>query len=171
MFTSCSGECAICVCGGLCLAGHGDDDFSPASKEQIIERLRNGSYSNYHGLMIDYLQTHYGYYFDPKDIGTVKGTENRPDIPEPPTDEEVVEMMTVVFDETGVHIQKATPEYVDRMIFEANPPKVPCLICGEDVFLTYEERDSNAKVCDRCKAAVMKMRKRMEADPCEMIMD
>ena len=63
-----------------------------------------------------------------------------------------------------------TREYVDRMIFEANPAKVPCLICGEDVSLTYEERDSNAKVCDQCKMAVMHVRRRIE-NPCEMIMD
>lgn len=171
MFANCSGECAVCACAGFCLAGNGDDDFCPATKEQIIERLRAGLYSNYHGLMVDYLRTQYGYFFDPKDIGTLKGTENRPAIPEPPTDEEVSKMMAEVFGGTEAdESQMATPEYVDRMVFEANPPKLPCLICGEDVPLKFEERDCNAKVCDRCKAAVMKVRQGIE-EPYKMIMD
>ena len=45
-FTDCSGECCVCACGGGCLAGHGDDDFSPATNEQILERLKNGNYPN-----------------------------------------------------------------------------------------------------------------------------
>ena len=36
--SDCSGECFACACVSLCLAGHGDDDFSQASKEQILER-------------------------------------------------------------------------------------------------------------------------------------
>ena len=36
------GSCWICSCGdGGCLAGIGDDDFMPATKEQIINRLNN----------------------------------------------------------------------------------------------------------------------------------
>ena len=41
--------------GGGCLAGHGDDDFSPATNEQILERLKNGNYPNYKQTMIDEL--------------------------------------------------------------------------------------------------------------------
>lgn len=52
MFTDCSGECCICSCGDFCLAGHGDDDFRPASTEQIIERLQKGKYPNYLDIMI-----------------------------------------------------------------------------------------------------------------------
>ena len=54
-FTDCSGECCVCACGSLCLAGHGDDDFSPATTEQILERLKNGNYPNYRKMMIDEL--------------------------------------------------------------------------------------------------------------------
>ena len=68
------------------------------------------------------------------------------------------------------YIQAATTEYVERMIFEATHPKVPCLICGEDVPLTSEERDRNTKVCDKCKAAIMQVRRGME-NPHGMIMD
>ena len=56
MFSDCSGECCICACGGGgCLAGHGDDDFTPASKEQIIERLSKGEYKEYTLIMVEYL--------------------------------------------------------------------------------------------------------------------
>lgn len=61
MFSSCSGECCVCACGGCCLAGHGDDDFSPASKEKIIENLDNNKYQYHRKYMIDYLLEHYNY--------------------------------------------------------------------------------------------------------------
>lgn len=56
MFSDCSGECCVCACGDFCLAGHGDDDFSPASTEQVRERLDNGRYPNYIDYMIGYLR-------------------------------------------------------------------------------------------------------------------
>ena len=52
MFSDCSGECCVCAYGEACLAGHGDDDFRPASSQQIIERLNNGTYPNYRQKMI-----------------------------------------------------------------------------------------------------------------------
>lgn len=55
-FTDCSGECCVCACGDFCLAGHGDDDFYPASTEQVIERLKNGKYQNYADYMIGWLR-------------------------------------------------------------------------------------------------------------------
>ena len=67
-------------------------------------------------------------------------------------------------------VEMATPEYVDRMVFEALSPKLPCLICGEDVPLTFEERDCTAKVCDSCKVAVMIVRQGIE-DSDKMILD
>ena len=46
---------------------------------------------------------------------------------------------------------------------------IQCLICGEGVELTENEqmcinygRSIHSKVCDKCKAAVMKIRKEME---------
>ena len=56
MFSDCAGECCICRCGDFCLAGHGDDDFSPATKEQVIKRLNEGSYPRYRQMMINYLK-------------------------------------------------------------------------------------------------------------------
>ena len=56
IFTDCSGECCICCCGDFGLAGHGDDDFSLATKEQVIKRLNRGSYPGYRQMMIDYLK-------------------------------------------------------------------------------------------------------------------
>lgn len=61
MFSDCSGECCICACGDLCLAGHGDDNFCLASKEQIIERLDKGKYKSYTDIMIDVLKHRYDY--------------------------------------------------------------------------------------------------------------
>lgn len=59
LFSDCSSECAICGCAGLCLAGHGDDDFVLASAKQIIERLQKGQYYSYKELMIETLKNQY----------------------------------------------------------------------------------------------------------------
>lgn len=64
MFSDCSGKCCLCACGGGCLAGHGDDDFWPASKEQIIERLDKGQYKSYTQIMKDHLKYQFGYDYD-----------------------------------------------------------------------------------------------------------
>ena len=64
MFSDCSGKCCICACGDFCLAGHGDDDFSPASKEQIIKRLKDGQYKSYTQTMKNYLQVYHGYIYE-----------------------------------------------------------------------------------------------------------
>lgn len=63
MFSDCSGECCVCACGGFCLAGHGDDDYWPASKEQIIDRLTKGQYPDYTQYMIDHLKSQHGYVY------------------------------------------------------------------------------------------------------------
>lgn len=59
--SDCSGECCVCACGDFCLAGHGDDDFSPASKEKIISNLKEGKYSQHREYMINYLRNNFGY--------------------------------------------------------------------------------------------------------------
>jgi len=64
MSSSCSGECCICGCGDACLAGHGDDDYFPASKEQVIERLESNQYNSYVREMKSYLLDKYGYDYD-----------------------------------------------------------------------------------------------------------
>ena len=38
--SDCSGSCKLCVCNGACLAGHGDDDFTPISKEDMLGELK-----------------------------------------------------------------------------------------------------------------------------------
>lgn len=45
---------------GGCLAGHGDDYFSPAREEVIIERLDEGKYPSWRDYMIGYLRKVYG---------------------------------------------------------------------------------------------------------------
>lgn len=63
-FTDCSGECCVCICGDACLAGHGDDYYSLASKEQIIARLDKGQYPSYTKIMINTLENIYGYKYN-----------------------------------------------------------------------------------------------------------
>ena len=75
IFSDCSGECCVCSHGGFCLAGHGDDDFSPASKEKIIENLDEGYYPSYIDYMINYLANRYGYIYDVKNVGRKKNRE------------------------------------------------------------------------------------------------
>lgn len=62
--SACSGECCLCACGRGCIAGHGEDYFSPASKEQIIDRLDKGEYPDYTEVMRKYLRDFYGYYYN-----------------------------------------------------------------------------------------------------------
>lgn len=59
-FSSSCSDCAICGAGRGCLAGHGDDDYFPATKEQVIERLEKHQYESYRGQMIKYLKNRYG---------------------------------------------------------------------------------------------------------------
>lgn len=59
---NCAGKCCICAVN-TCLAGNGDDDFSPATKEQIIKRLQKGEFRDHQQYMIDYLTSQYGYIY------------------------------------------------------------------------------------------------------------
>lgn len=57
----------FCLCGygeksgGGCLAGNGDDDFFPATKEQIIERLDRNQYKSDRDIMIKTLKEKFNY--------------------------------------------------------------------------------------------------------------
>ena len=75
MFSDCSGECCVCACSGFCLAGHGDDDFTPATKEKIIENLNEGKYANYVDYMIEHLKKMFNYNYNKKDFGKDKKTK------------------------------------------------------------------------------------------------
>lgn len=61
MSSMCSEECCICACGNFCIAGHGDDNFTPADKEEIIKRLDDGRYPSCREYMIEHLLKRYGY--------------------------------------------------------------------------------------------------------------
>ena len=46
MFTECTGHCHMCRLSTRgCLAGHGDNDFTPATPAQLINRIQSGRYS------------------------------------------------------------------------------------------------------------------------------
>lgn len=38
----------------------------------------------------------------------------------------------------------------------------PCLVCGEDIGISYLEAKHTAKICDNCKRAVMHVRNELE---------
>lgn len=61
MCSICSGECCICANSGFCVAGHGDDEFSYATKEKIIENLDNNRFPDYRDYMIEHLKKTFGY--------------------------------------------------------------------------------------------------------------
>ena len=54
-------DCCICGAGGCCLAGIGDNDYFPATKEQVIERLDNHKYYLHRDEMIQYLKERFDY--------------------------------------------------------------------------------------------------------------
>lgn len=52
MFASCAGKCYKCYwASGGCLAGHGDDDYTPATEQQLLERLVKSSFSQEHNMI------------------------------------------------------------------------------------------------------------------------
>lgn len=57
-------ECAICYCSGGCIAAMLDDYWQKATKEQLIERIRNGEYKDYIKLMIKALKEWYDIDYD-----------------------------------------------------------------------------------------------------------
>ena len=63
LMSDCS-KCCICGAGGGCLAGIGDDDYFPATKEQVIERLDNNKYYLHRDEMIQYLKERFDYDYE-----------------------------------------------------------------------------------------------------------
>lgn len=59
-------QCEICKLAGGCLAGHDDDDYIPATKEQVIERLDNNEYNLRRDQMISYLKHQFNYDYNSK---------------------------------------------------------------------------------------------------------
>lgn len=79
MFSACKGECCICACADLCLAGHGDDYFCLASKEQVIDRLDRGAYINV-DYMIAFLKQ-LGHEYDLRNLGSKKEKKKKTEKP------------------------------------------------------------------------------------------
>lgn len=53
-------DCHICALGDMnCLTAMNENNFQPASKEQIIARLKNNRYPDYRQRMIDTLKKVY----------------------------------------------------------------------------------------------------------------
>lgn len=64
LMPDCSNCCICSAGGGCCLAGIGDDDYSPATKEQVIERLDNNKYYLDRDEMIQYLKERFDYDYE-----------------------------------------------------------------------------------------------------------
>ena len=65
-FSLCCAKCATCSCSGHCYAGHGDDEYSPASLEEMIERLDKGEYASERDKMIQYVKDNFDYDYEEK---------------------------------------------------------------------------------------------------------
>lgn len=61
MFSECAGKCGTCILTKCCLAGHGDNDYYPAPKEEIIRRLDKNEYPSLRNSMIQYLKDEFNY--------------------------------------------------------------------------------------------------------------
>lgn len=48
-------SCETCALSGGCLAGMNDDDYVPASFEDVLERLDNGKFPSKRQKMIDFM--------------------------------------------------------------------------------------------------------------------
>lgn len=70
LFTDCSGECCICQNGDFCLTGNGEDDYEPATRNQVLERLREGKYASYRVCMVKYLYETFGFAWAAEDLDT-----------------------------------------------------------------------------------------------------
>ena len=61
-FSDCQKRCCICCREKLgCLAEFGVDDYAPAIKEQLIDRLDRGEYPDCTYIMIEALKDWYNY--------------------------------------------------------------------------------------------------------------
>lgn len=74
MCSACGGDCCVCGCGGGCIAGHGDNYYRPASKEQVIARLDNGRYPDFRDDMIKYLKDNFGYDYTKQNLDKGEAT-------------------------------------------------------------------------------------------------
>ena len=69
LFSDCSGDCFSCACSGFCLAGHGDDDYTPASKEEVLKRYYDKTkWISCKNEIKKYLENTYGIEVDPIDV-------------------------------------------------------------------------------------------------------
>ena len=58
-------ECWTCAAGCAgCLAGNGDDDYSPASAHELINRIMHNKYPEHRDAMISFLKDHYAIDFN-----------------------------------------------------------------------------------------------------------
>ena len=70
LFPDCLGECCICQNGDFCLTGNGEDDYEPATANQVLERLRTGKYARQRVDMVRYVYERYGLVWKAEDLDT-----------------------------------------------------------------------------------------------------
>ena len=68
-FPKCLPDCSICANADIsCLAGNGDDNYRPATKEQVIDRLNSSEYNSRSiEMMIKFLKDKYNYDYNGPD--------------------------------------------------------------------------------------------------------
>lgn len=106
LFPDCITKCHICALGGHCIAGNGDDDFSPASKEKIIDNLDHDYYPSDTNRMIRYLKDVYGYEYPLENYGM------KEEIKKPKINQDVIDK---VIDESAKALMKDGADILDNM--------------------------------------------------------
>lgn len=71
-------DCAICKLGNGCLAGRNDNDYQPATKKQVIERLDDGRFQRDRDKMIKYLKNKFNYEYNPPEVRMIKEKNENP---------------------------------------------------------------------------------------------
>lgn len=79
LIPDCHDMCCVCAAGMYCLAGNGDNDFAPASKEKIIENLDYGHYQSDAGRMVRYLKEEFNYEYQMENWNTKKEDSKKPE--------------------------------------------------------------------------------------------
>lgn len=118
LFPDCISKCHICAIGGHCIAGNGDDDYFPASKEKIIDNLDHGYYPSDKNRMIRYLKDVYGYDYPLENYGTkeeVKKPKINQDVIDKVVDDYTKLLLKDSFEILENISEKDREEYKDRL--------------------------------------------------------
>lgn len=67
--------------------------------------------------------------------------------------------------ETGYIEIPTEPRLDSKLIRDTTVAAIPCLICGERIPVTkWEWESSHSKICEKCKKAILKLRKMFDEE-------